>query len=130
MSMLSSKSNTKPNTFPTAENTIIANSVTIKGDIQSSGVLRIDGEIQGNVTSNARIIIGKSGRITGNIQGESCEIEGITNGNIMVKGTLALKSTAKVEGEISTQKLIVDEGAIVNVSAIKMTSNVMLTAKE
>ena len=130
MSMLSSKNNVKPNTFPTTENTIIANSVTIKGDIQSSGVLRIDGEVQGNVTSNARIIIGKSGRITGNIQAESCEIEGITNGTIQVKGTLALKSTAKVDGEISTQKLIVDEGAVINVSAIKMTSNVIHSTKE
>ena len=50
----------------------------------------------------------------GEIVCESAEIEGSIKGNIHVSGLLSLKSTAKIEGDVTTQKLSIESGAVHN----------------
>ncbi len=45
--------------------TLISAGTTLKGDIQSSSDLRIDGTIIGNIRSNSKIIIGSTGVVEG-----------------------------------------------------------------
>ncbi len=73
--------------------------------------LRIDGEVKGNVTVAAKIVIGKSGRIDGNLTCNSADIEGNVEGFIKVDDLLSLRSSANIQGEITTAKLQVEEGA-------------------
>ncbi len=86
----------------------------IDGNISSSGDLRIDGDIDGNLKSKARIVVGDKSTINGSIQAANAIIEGKITGNVEVSEVLFLKSTALIEGDITMQKLVVEDGAIFN----------------
>jgi len=73
--------------------------------------LRIDGEIKGNVSSSAKIVVGSTGIVHGNIICADADIEGKVVGTIKVEALLVLRSTSNIEGEINTSKIQIDEGA-------------------
>ncbi|GAB5416746.1 MAG: hypothetical protein Crog4KO_22350 [Crocinitomicaceae bacterium] len=95
---------------PDRLNVIVEGSKVI-GDMITESNLRIDGEVKGNVTVAAKIVIGKSGRINGNLTCSSADIEGNVEGFIKVDDLLSLRATANIQGEITTAKLQVEEGA-------------------
>ena len=55
---------------------VISSGTMITGDVVCSGDLRIDGNIKGNVKSRAKVIIGQSGIVDGDINCKSIEVEG------------------------------------------------------
>ena len=69
---------------------IIAAGTTVKGDISSTGDIRIDGTLQGNVQSTAKVVIGANGVVDGDISGQQADIMGKINGTIKVKELLQL----------------------------------------
>jgi cytoskeletal protein CcmA (bactofilin family) len=89
---------------------------TIKGDIHSKGYFRIDGNIEGNVSTPSKVVLGKAGLIKGTLTCENADIEGKFIGNLDVTGTLSLKSTAHIEGDVVVGKLSVEPGATFNAS--------------
>ncbi|WP_431108185.1 bactofilin family protein [Winogradskyella poriferorum] len=93
---------------------IIAQGTKIVGDIASEGPFRIDGTVEGNVKTSGKVVIGKSGYIKGTLQGENADFEGKFSGKLILSGTLSLKSTAHIEGEVHTSKLAVEPGATFN----------------
>lgn len=88
----------------------------IKGDIHSKGFFRIDGTIEGNVSTPSKVVLGKSGFIKGTLRCENADVEGKFVGNLDVSGTLSLKSSAYIEGEVVIGKLAVEPGATFNAS--------------
>lgn len=96
---------------PDRLNVIVEGSKVI-GDMITDSNLRIDGEVQGNVTAASKVVVGKSGLIKGNLTCGSADIEGNIEGLIKVEELLSLRSTAKIEGEITTNKLQIEEGAV------------------
>lgn len=90
---------------------LIAKGTRITGDINSEGDLRVDGEITGNLDSRGRLVIGPTGKITGDISCRSCEISGTHNGKINVSELLSLKASSTIIGEIITGKLSIEPGA-------------------
>lgn len=84
------------------------------GDITSKGYFRIDGTIEGNVKTPSKVVLGKTGMINGTLSCENADIEGRIEGNLDVAGTLSLKSTAHIEGEVVAGKLAVEPGATFN----------------
>ena len=87
---------------------IIGQSTEIQGNITTSGDMRIDGKLKGNVSSNQKLVIGQSGIVEGNIICKDCDISGKVLGNISIEELLTLQSTANVIGDIYTQKLIIE----------------------
>jgi len=83
----------------------------IKGDIVSESNIRIDGELVGNLTTTGKLVIGPTGKITGDIVCLNADIEGKVTGTIKVDGVLLLKSTAVFNGNIITNKIGVENGA-------------------
>jgi cytoskeletal protein CcmA (bactofilin family) len=94
--------------------TLISSGTTIKGDISSSSDLRIDGTIIGNINSNAKIVIGSSGVVEGDIFGNNADIVGKTSGTIKVKELLQLRGDCVVNGNIYAGKLQVEPTATFN----------------
>ena len=93
---------------------IIAQGTKIVGDIASEGPFRIDGTVEGNVKTSGKVVVGKSGFIKGTLQGENADFEGKFSGKLILSGTLSLKSTAHIEGEVHITKLAVEPGATFN----------------
>ena len=94
--------------------TLISSGTTIKGDISSNSDLRIDGTIIGNINSNAKIVIGGSGVVEGDINGNHADIVGKTSGTIKVKELLQLRGECVVNGNIYAGKLQIEPTATFN----------------
>ena len=97
-----------------SQQNIIAQGTKIVGDISSQGPFRIDGTVEGNVKTSGKVVVGKSGYIKGTLQGENADFEGKFSGKLILSGTLSLKSTANIEGEVHITKLAVEPGATFN----------------
>ena len=103
---------------------IIATGTMLTGDLVSSGDCRIDGNLKGNLTSNSKIFIGKTGMIEGKIQCRSIEIEGEAKADVTVTELLSLKASAILTGNISVSKIAIEPGAqFVGNCVMKNTSN-------
>jgi len=96
----------------------ISQGTTLKGDVTSEGGFRIDGEIHGNITSPNKIVIGKTGVVIGTLICNDADIEGRIEGKIEIKNLLSIKTSAHIEGEVTTGKLAVEPGATFNASCI------------
>ncbi len=88
----------------------------IKGDIISNGFFRIDGTIEGNIKTPSKVVLGKTGFIKGTLTCENADIEGKFEGKLDVSGTLSLRTTAHIEGDVIVGKLAVEPGATFNAS--------------
>lgn len=107
---------TTPNrdSFQSGNLNLIGNGTTITGGVQSDGDIRIDGLLKGNVSSKAKVVVGPTGTIEGDIFAENVDVSGKVNGRIETEGILHLKESAQIHGEFSANKLIVESGAAVN----------------
>lgn len=92
----------------------IEQSTKITGDILSDADFRIDGTLEGSITTSGKVVIGKEGVITGSVNCAFADVEGRFNGKIEVKESLSLKATSSIEGEVIIGKLIVESGAKFN----------------
>ena len=108
---------------------IIESSTKIVGDIYSKADFRIDGIVEGNITTTGKVVVGKSGKINGKINSSNADISGSVSGKIEVAETLSLMSESLIQGDIVTGKLSVEEGAQVDAS-ISMKSGKKLKAVE
>jgi cytoskeletal protein CcmA (bactofilin family) len=91
---------------------LISNGTDITGDIKSNGDIRIDGSLRGNLSTKGKVVIGPTGKISGEIICKSSEVSGIIEGKITVEQLLNLKASSKIHGDIATSKLSVEPGAI------------------
>lgn len=98
---------------PDASN-IIGKSTTLEGNLNTSGNLRIEGKIIGGINSTAKVVLSNSSTLEGSIIAQQAEIAGRVRGTIEVMELLVLKPTAVVDGDITTTKLVFEEGAKFN----------------
>jgi len=94
--------------------TLISSGTTLKGDISSNSDLRIDGTVIGNIKSSAKIIVGSSGVVEGDIDGNMADIVGKVSGNVRAKELLQLKGDSVVTGNLYAGKLQVEPTATFN----------------
>lgn len=101
----------------------IAEGTVIRGEIVSDSDLRLDGELIGNFNSNGKIIIGKEGKLNGDVICVNADIEGQFDGKIIVNEGLNIKSSAFITGEITYGRIAVENGAILNISCLMQKSD-------
>ena len=92
----------------------LATSTTIVGNIITETDFRLDGKVEGDIKSNAKIVIGPKGSVNGNIIADNAEIHGQVTGTLKIGTKLILKSTATVKGEITTQTIEIEPNAVFN----------------
>lgn len=90
---------------------IIGVGTIITGDIQSKGDIRIDGTLKGAVKTTGKVVVGKAGIIEGDVECNNADVAGTLNAKISVDELLALKATAKLTGDLITNKLAIEPGA-------------------
>lgn len=83
----------------------------INGDITCNGDLRIDGTLVGNIQAKGKVVVGETGRIKGEVSCKNSDISGTIDGKVIVGELLALKSTARINGDIVTSKLAIEPGS-------------------
>lgn len=90
---------------------LIGAGTKIKGDIQSEGDIRIDGTLIGTIKSTGKVVVGSTGVVEGEIDCQNADISGTVKIKITVSDVLLLKPTAKLTGDIVTNKLAIESGA-------------------
>lgn len=101
---------------PTSQQNRISEGTVIVGDITSKGGFRIDGAIEGTVSTPNKVVIGKNGSVKGTLTCKDADIEGVVDGKVAIDNLLSIKSTARIEGEVTVGKLAVEPGATFNAS--------------
>jgi len=112
--MYSDSKKGKGNVEAVSQQNIISHNSKMVGDVISDGPFRIDGTIEGNLKTPGKVVVGKSGIINGTLEGTNADFEGTFNGKLILSGTLSLKASALIEGEVIVGKLAVEPGATFN----------------
>lgn len=89
----------------------IVEGTKLHGEIISPGNFRIDGEVEGNMKIEGRLIIGTKGKVKGTVICKDAEIEGFFTGDLRVNGLLTMKASSSIAGDAVFQRLMVEEGA-------------------
>lgn len=100
--------------------TIIAAGTTITGDIDCTGVLKVEGTIEGSVHRARQVLLAREGVIHGHVSAHEAVVGGVIDGNVHASDRLELQSSGVVNGDIATKSIVVMEGARIN-GAVKMT---------
>ena len=96
------------------EATVISKGVKIEGKLSCSGNIRLDGEVQGDISSAGVVIVGENGKVNGQINADSITIGGKVTGTVRAKEKVILEAKANLKGDIITKTLSVDAGAVFN----------------
>lgn len=107
-------STNRSNTTVGGFNAILDQGSEFEGKLTFQGTVRIDGTFKGEIFSKSHIVIGESGKVTGNAEIGSISISGHFNGNITAKEKVELHSSAVIEGDITTPSLVIEDGVKFN----------------
>ena len=108
------KNTSSSNTPPEAVISIIGVGMTIEGDSETDGSLRIEGTIRGSVRAGKSVVVGRDGLVDGSIYTQDAVISGRVSGGIHAVSRLELLATSEVSGEIEAPRMQVEEGAKVH----------------
>ncbi len=92
----------------------IAQGTKVIGDIISKGNFRLDGELEGNLVSESRVVLGESSVLSGSLKSQNAEVAGKVKGIVEVTDELVLRSTADLQADITTGSLNIESGAMFN----------------
>ena len=107
----------------------LTNGSKIVGEIFADSDFRIDGDVEGTITCNGKVVIGQKGFLKGSITCVNAEIIGTVEGDITVSELLSLRSTANIKGNVKTQILLVEPNAVFEGSCSMKDSTITLSAE-
>ena len=90
---------------------VIAQGTKIEGNFQSGENVRLDGTVIGDFSCEKKLVVGKDGRVEGNIRARDAVVMGTVIGDLFISGLLQLDKTAVISGNITTVAISVEEGA-------------------
>lgn len=95
---------------PASETYLDAGSV-LTGELRFAGNVRLEGRVEGQVHAGQAVIVGEHAEIDASIEADTLEVYGTVVGDIRVARRTVLHKSARVEGEIQTAGIVVEEGA-------------------
>ena len=94
---------------PSEIETIVGPNTSLKGDIRSSGGVRIDGDFGGTIELAGNLIVGENATVVATITAHNVQIQGTVQGNISAK-RLEILDTGKLWGDITVDSFVLDDG--------------------
>jgi cytoskeletal protein CcmA (bactofilin family) len=127
----SSTTGSRP-TLPSGDNALnsLVRGTVTEGNVIAESDIRVDGIIKGNLRCAARVIIGPSGFVDGEINCQNAMIEGKFNGILRVAELLNVKESADITGDVTTGKLTISAGALFNVTCKMKTEKTATPARQ
>lgn len=92
--------------------TLIGEGTQVRGTIRSTGVMRVDGFLEGTLEHAGDLIVGPQGRLVATVHAKSLALAGELRGDAHVEERLELLSTARLYGNVSYSQLVIHEGAV------------------
>ncbi len=98
----------------TNSSTIVAKGTVLEGNIETFGNIRIEGKVVGNIKSKSKVVLSESCVVEGNILAHTAEVSGEVKGTIEISDVVVVKATALINGDLITNKMIMESGATFN----------------
>lgn len=119
MALFNNEENMEPNhtSSSTSSNeieTVIGPSVKVEGNFKSDGDVTVNGSVQGSLETTRDLKVGDTAKIKAEIKANNLFLKGEIRGNVFCSEKAHLSGTAKVLGNITTKKLVVEDGAQIN----------------
>ena len=93
---------------------IIGKGTIMTGSVETFGNIRVEGKVIGDIKTKSKAAFGHSSQVDGSVLAQNAEVAGHITGTIEVTELLVLKATAVIDGDIITNKLLVETGAAFN----------------
>jgi len=93
--------------------TIVGPSVNVEGDFASEGNIIVKGTVSGSVHTSRHLVVESGARIMANVRAQSAQIAGEVKGNMKIKESLEILSTARIIGDVEAKVLAVEAGALI-----------------
>ncbi len=98
---------------PDEVETIVGPSVNVEGDFASEGNIVVKGTVTGSVRTSRFLLVEPGAKIVANVRAGSAKISGDVKGNMKIRESLELTSTAKILGDVEVKVLSIEPGALV-----------------
>ncbi len=95
-------------------NTLVGPGSFIKGSLKIAGFIRIDGDLDGSLETNSRVIVGENARIRGDVRAQVITVGGIVQGDVVAPEGVTILSSGMVWGSVITKKLVVEDSVILH----------------
>lgn len=95
-------------------NSIIGLGTVFTGDLDLTGLLKIDGDFSGSIKAEGKVLIGHSGRAKCSIFAKTVVVGGVVKGDIYAEDRVVILSTGMVIGNIRAPRLVIEEGVLFN----------------
>jgi cytoskeletal protein CcmA (bactofilin family) len=90
----------------------IGKSVIVKGELSGSEDLYVDGQVEGTIALKGNsLTVGPNGQVKASVEAKAVVVQGKLEGNIQASDRVELRKSAIVTGDISTQRISIEEGA-------------------
>lgn len=93
---------------------IIGPGMSVVGDCETDGTLRIEGRIEGTIRAGKAVVVGKDGEVSGKIFTQDAILAGRVEGSIHAASRLEVQATARIDAEVRARRMQLEEGAEVN----------------
>lgn len=93
---------------------IIGPGMKVVGDCTSDGTIRVEGQVEGSVKAAKSVVIGKEGAVVGDVMTQDAIVAGRVNGSVSADSRVELQATCRIEGDIRSRKIKLDEGGQVD----------------
>lgn len=95
-----------------AQTTVIGLGVIVKGDINGSGSVLIEGTVEGTIhLENDRVTVGKTGRVNANINAREVVVVGAIRGNVTASEAVDIRMEGSLTGDVSSKRINLEDGA-------------------
>lgn len=94
------------------EVTIVGAGARLEGNVVSAGSLRIDGQVKGQINAEGDVALSPQSQVEADIRAQNVSVAGAFKGNIIVKGKAHLARGGRVDGNITSKSLVIEEGGI------------------
>jgi cytoskeletal protein CcmA (bactofilin family) len=94
------------------EVTIVGAGARLEGNVVSAGSLRIDGQVKGQINADGDVTLSQQSQVEADIRAQNVSVAGRFKGNIVVKGKAHLARGGRIDGNITSKTLVVEEGGV------------------
>lgn len=93
---------------------VIAPGMRVQGDCMTDGTIRVEGRIEGSIQAGKAVVVGEDGVVVGDVHTQDAVVSGRVEGSIAAESRLELQAGSRVEGDIRSRRVKLEEGAFVD----------------
>jgi cytoskeletal protein CcmA (bactofilin family) len=102
----------RPSSLPADVGAYLGTGTKINGKLHFEGQATIDGEVEGEILSQAHVVVGQQATVKGKVTAASILVQGKVFADVVAEKKLEIQPPGQVVGDVTTQSLVIGDGAI------------------